>query len=232
MKKHYFTRGELALWLGSLALIIAAFCIWDRTNFLTLAASLVGVTSLIFCAKGNPLGQVLILLFSALYGVISWYAAYYGEMITYLGMTAPMAVYALIVWLKHPYKGNRAQVSVNRLRAREYLFMAAFTAAVTAAFYFILRALNTANLIPSTVSVTTSFVAVYLTARRSPFYALGYAANDIVLVVLWSLAAVNDLSALSVVICFAVFLVNDVYGFVNWMRMRRRQAVAEEAARG
>ena len=129
MKKHYFTRGELALWLGSLALIIAAFCIWDRTNFLTLAASLVGVTSLIFCAKGNPLGQVLILLFSALYGVISWYAAYYGEMITYLGMTAPMAVYALIVWLKHPYKGNRAQVSVNRLRAREYLFMAALAAA-------------------------------------------------------------------------------------------------------
>ncbi len=223
MKKHYFTRGELALWLGSLALIIAAFCIWDRTNFLTLAASLVGVTSLIFCAKGNPLGQVLILLFSALYGVISWYAAYYGEMITYLGMTAPMAVYALIVWLKHPYKGNRAQVSVNRLRAREYLFMAAFTAAVTAAFYFILRALNTANLIPSTVSVTTSFVAVYLTARRSPFYALGYAANDIVLVVLWSMAAAQDISCLSVVICFAVFFINDMYGFINWMRMQRRQ---------
>ena len=223
MKKHYFTRGELALWLGSLALIIAAFCIWDRTNFLTLAASLVGVTSLIFCAKGNPLGQVLILLFSALYGVISWYAAYYGEMITYLGMTAPMAGYALIVWLKHPYKGNRAQVSVNRLRAREYLFMAAFTAAVTAAFYFILRALNTANLIPSTVSVTTSFVAVYLTARRSPFYALGYAANDIVLVVLWSMAAAQDISALSVVICFAVFFINDMYGFINWTRMQRRQ---------
>lgn len=223
MKKHYFTRGELALWLGSLALIIAAFCIWDRTNFLTLAASLVGVTSLIFCAKGNPLGQVLILLFSALYGVISWYAAYYGEMITYLGMTAPMAVYALIVWLKHPYKGNRAQVSVNRLRAREYLFMAALAAAVTAAFYFILRALNTANLIPSTVSVTTSFVAVYLTARRSPFYALGYAANDIVLVVLWSMAAAQDISCLSVVICFAVFFINDMYGFINWMRMQRRQ---------
>lgn len=223
MKKHYFTRGELALWLGSLALIIAAFCIWDRTNFLTLAASLVGVTSLIFCAKGNPLGQVLILLFSALYGVISWYAAYYGEMITYLGMTAPMAVYALIVWLKHPYKGNRAQVSVNRLRAREYLFMAALAAAVTAAFYFILRALNTANLIPSTVSVTTSFVAVYLTARRSPFYALGYAANDIVLIVLWSMAAAQDISCLSVVICFAVFFINDMYGFINWMRMQRRQ---------
>ena len=223
MKHAYFTKGELALWLGSLALIVAAFCIWDRMNYLTLAASLVGVTSLIFCAKGNPAGQVLIIVFAALYGIISWESAYYGEMITYVGMTAPMAVWALIVWLRHPYAGRRAEVKVNRLRAREYLLMALLAAAVTAAFYFILRALNTANLIQSTISVTTSFVAVYLTARRSPFYALGYAANDVVLIVLWSLAAAQDLSYLSVVICFVVFFVNDLYGFFNWMRMQRRQ---------
>ena len=223
MKHAYFTKGELALWLGSLALIVAAFCIWDRMNYLTLAASLVGVTSLIFCAKGNPAGQVLIIVFAALYGIISWESAYYGEMITYVGMTAPMAVWALIVWLRHPYAGRRAEVKVTRLRAREYLLMALLAAAVTAAFYFILRALNTANLIQSTISVTTSFVAVYLTARRSPFYALGYAANDVVLIVLWSLAAAQDLSYLSVVICFVVFFVNDLYGFFNWMRMQRRQ---------
>lgn len=31
-------------------------------------------------------------LFSLLYGIISYAFAYYGEMITYLGMTMPMAV--------------------------------------------------------------------------------------------------------------------------------------------
>ena len=227
MKKHYFTKAELALWICSVALIVIAFCIWDRVNFLTLAASLIGVTSLIFCAKGNPVGQVLIIIFAVLYGIISWMVAYYGEMITYVGMTAPMAVYALIVWLKHPFAGKRSEVKVNRLRALEYLFMFLLAAAVTAAFYFILEAFHTANLIPSTISVTTSFVAVYLTARRSPFYALAYAANDVVLIVLWSMAAAADLSCLSVVICFCVFLVNDLYGFVNWMRMQRRQAHAE-----
>ena len=227
MKKHYFTKAELALWICSVALIVIAFCIWDRVNFLTLAASLIGVTSLIFCAKGNPVGQVLIIVFAVLYGIISWMVAYYGEMITYLGMTAPMAVYALIVWLKHPFAGKRSEVKVNRLRAREYFIMALIAAAVTVAFYFILEAFHTANLIPGTISVTTSFVAVYLTARRSPFYALAYAANDVVLIVLWSMAAAADLSCLSVVICFCVFLVNDLYGFVNWMRMQRRQAHAE-----
>ncbi len=231
-KRAYFSAGELVLWLGSLALIVAAFCIWDRRGFLTLAASLIGVTSLIFCAKGNPVGQVLIIVFAVLYGILSWRVAYYGEMITYLGMTAPMAVWALIAWLRNPFAGRRSEVRVNTLRAREVFLICAATVAVTVAFYFILRAFRTANLIPSTVSVTTSFLAVCLTARRSPFYALAYAANDGVLVVLWALPAAEDISCLSVVICFAVFFFNDLYGFFNWMRMRRRQekAVSEKTA--
>lgn len=101
--------------------------------------------------------------------------------------------------------------------------MAALTIAVTAAFYFILSALGTANIIPSTISVTTSFAAAYLTARRSPYYALFYAMNDIVLIVLWALAAAEDSGYISVVICFAVFLINDVYGFISWKRMEKNQ---------
>lgn len=97
------------------------------------------------------------------------------------------------------------------------------TAAVTFVFYFILKYFNTANIVPSTVSVTTSFLAVYLTFRRSPYYAVAYAANDIVLIVLWVMAAIKDISYTSVVMCFAAFLANDIYGFINWRRMGRRQ---------
>ena len=222
-----FTKAEIALYFSSVLLILLSFFIFDRTNWLTLIASLVGATSLIFCAKGNPVGQVLMLVFSVLYGIISWTFSYYGEMITYLGMTAPMAVVALVSWLKNPFNGNKSEVKVNRLKAKEVVFAFALTAAVTIAFYFILRALNTSNLIPSTVSVATSFIAVYLTFRRSPYYALAYAANDVVLIVLWVLAAVEDIAYLSVIICFVMFLVNDLYGFINWKRMERRQKATE-----
>lgn len=219
----YFTKGELMLWGTSAALIVVSFFTFDRENFLTLAASLIGVTSLIFNAKGNPFGQFLMVIFSVLYGVISYTFSYYGEMITYLGMTAPMAVFALISWLRNPYNGNRAEVKVNRLKSKEVAFMILLTAVVTVVFYFILAAFHTANLLPSTLSVTTSFLAVYLTFRRSAFYAIGYAANDIVLIVLWILAAVSDISYLSVVICFVMFLVNDIYGFISWSKMQKRQ---------
>ena len=105
--KHYFTKGEWALWLGSCAVIIVAFFAFGSTEYLTLAASLIGVTSLIFNAKGNPVGQALMVVFSLIYGVISYSCAYYGEMLTYLGMTTPMAVVALVGWLRHPYKGKK-----------------------------------------------------------------------------------------------------------------------------
>lgn len=221
--KNYFTKSEILLWLCSLLFIVGSFIIFDRENYLTLSASVIGATSLIFNAKGNPFGQVLMIIFSILYGVISYSFAYYGEMITYLGMTAPMALFSLIAWLKNPYKGNKAEVAVNKINASEYVLLAFLTVVVTIAFYFILKASNTANIIPSTISVSTSFIAVYLTFRRSPYFAIGYAANDIVLIVLWIMASFKNLSYLSVVVCFIAFLLNDAYGFVNWKRMYKKQ---------
>ncbi len=223
MPNKYFTASELKLWFSSIALIIVSFLVFDRENILVLSASLIGATSLIFNAKGNPFGQFLMIVFSVLYGIISYSYAYYGEMITYLGMTAPMALFALVSWLKNPYKGNKAEVTVNSLKKGEIFASFFATLIVTVIFYFILKAYGTANLDPSTLSVATSFIAVYLTFRRSPYFALFYAANDIVLIVLWVLASMEDVSYFSVVICFIMFFANDIYGFCNWQKMKKRQ---------
>lgn len=223
---NYFSKGEFALWLCSEFVIIAANIFLGGDGYLSLVASMLGVTALIFNAKGNPIGPGLMVFFCLFYGYISFSFAYYGEMLTYLGMSMPMAVISLISWLRNPYNGHKSEVTVNRyISKREQMFMWTLTVVVTTAFYFILKAFNTANLIPSTISVTTSFVAVYLSFRRSPFFALGYAANDIVLIVLWVLASLRDASYLSVVICFIAFLANDTYSFINWQRMSKRQAV-------
>ena len=233
MKKltGYFSKGERILWGSSSVLILVSFLIFDRVNVTTLAASLIGTTSLIFNAKGNPIGQALMILFSLLYGVISYTFSYFGEMITYLGMTGPMALFALITWLRNPFGGNRAEVTVNQIKRAELCGALVLTALVTLVFYFILDHFETANMIPSTLSVATSFIAVYLTFRRSPYFALAYAANDIVLIVLCALAAEENITYLSVIICFVMFLVNDLYGFISWKRMEKRQSLQADAVR-
>lgn len=223
---RYFSKGELILWLCSLFAIVLSFLLFDRKNFLMPIASLIGATSLIFNAKGNPFGQILMIIFSLLYGIISYTFAYWGEMITYLGMTAPMALLATVSWFKNPYEKNKKEVKVNALRLKEYVFSFILSLIVTVIFYFVLKSFNTPNIVWSSISVTTSFLAVYLTFRRSPFYALAYAFNDVVLIILWSLATKTNPSYLSVVICFIAFLINDVYGFISWKKAQKKQEKA------
>lgn len=219
----YFSRWELILWSASALLIAAAHLAFDAGGPLTLAASLIGASAILLNAKGNPIGQLLIIVFSVLYGVISYSFAYYGEMATYLGMAMPMAVFALIAWLKNPYAGKRSEVRASRLGKNELPLMLLLTVCVSAAFYFILRALNTPNLAPSTLSVATSFAAAYLTFRRNPWFSFVDALNDAVLIVLWTLASLENARYISVIVCFTVFLINDVYAFKSWLKMERRQ---------
>ena len=222
-RNTYFSKNDIMIWLTSVIMIAASFLLFDKENYLTLCASLIGVTSLIFNAKGNPFGYLLMIVFSLLYGIISYTFSYYGEMITYLGMTMPMAIFALISWLRNPYNGNKAEVKVNSITKKETIWMWLLTGFVTVLFYFILKQFNTANIIPSTLSVTTSFLAVYLTFRRSAYFAIAYAANDIILIVLWSLASLHDARYVSVVVCFLAFFANDIYGYVSWKKMKVKQ---------
>ena len=223
-KDAYFSPVELSLWIGSATMIIVAFLLFDRGSYLSLIASLVGVSALVLVAKGNPAAQVLMIIFSLLYAYISYTYAYYGEMMTYLGMSMPMAIVSLVSWLRNPYKGNKAEVQINKLRGKEIVFAACLSVVVTVIFYFILKEFKTSNLVASTASVITSFFAAYLTFRRSPFFALAYMLNDLVLIVLWSLAAMDDPSYVSVIICFVAFLANDLYGFINWSRLQKKQS--------
>ncbi len=216
------TGFERMLWLGSVLVIVVSFWLSGGGDWLSVVASLIGVTALIFVAKGYVLGQVLTVVFAVFYGIISFFFRYYGEMLTYLGMTAPMAVVSAISWLRNPYAGTK-EVAVHRMNRRQMIWMVVLSVVSTAVFYVLLRALGNANLLFSTISVTTSFMAAYLTCCRSPYYALGYGANDVVLIVLWILATMEDRSYLPMVVCFVMFLVNDLYGFWNWQRMARRQ---------
>ena len=215
-------RFELCLWTVSM-LVIAVSSLFSSTGgVVQTITSLLGVTGLIFIAKGMLTGQLFMIVFCILYGIISLFARYYGEAITYVGMSLPMAIVGTVSWIRHPHKDSD-RVEIAKLTKWQILFIAISTVVVTTAFYFILGALDTAKLMVSTVSVATSFIAASLTYFRSPYYAAAYAVNDIVLIVLWIAASIKDISNLSMIFCFVMFLANDLYGFYNWKKMQKQQ---------
>ncbi len=186
------TRREWMIWLISLAIVTISNLAPGNVDLLALTATWIGVTALILAAKGNVWAQILITVFSILYAVISWKFRYWGEMITYLGMTLPMAVWSTITWLRNPSESGK-EVAIRRLTRRHVALLLVSGAVVTA-----------------------------LTMLRSSYYALGYAANDLVLILLWLLASIENPAYLPVLVNFVIFFLNDMYGFFSW---RKREAV-------
>ena len=211
------------LWISSLVVITTCFLLVPDKDYLTLVACLVGATALILVGNGDPFGQILCIVFSLIYAVISYTYKYYGEMITYLFMSAPAALLCAIEWFKHPHREGENQVRVATLTKKKWLILFASVILATVIFYFVLEYFGTNNLIVSTISVTTSWLAALLTMFRSPYYGLAYAFNDIVLIVLWIMASIVDVSYVPMIVCFVVFLLNDLYGFYNWTRIKNRQ---------
>lgn len=215
------TKKECILWIGSLILLVGTEVLAGNIDTLTTVAAFIGITSLIFAAQGNVWSPVLMVVFCILYGIISYEFRYWGELITYVFMSLPMAVWSIYTWMKNSNKGGR--VKIRQMTGKLFFVLCIITIAVTVVFYVILKLLHTPNLIFSTISVSTSFLAASFTLLRSSYYALGYAANDLVLIVLWLLASMQDLGYLPVAMNFFIFFVNDMYGFICWKKREKKE---------
>lgn len=136
----------------------------------------------------------------------------------------PISIMSIVSWLKNKSNNNENVVKVNKIHGKEYLYLSVFTIIATIGFYFLLKMLNTNELIISTVSLMTSLLASYLMFRRSSYYAVCFMLNDIILIILWSLVVINNsIAYLPTVITFIVFLINDTYGFIHWKMEEKKQ---------
>lgn len=216
------SQKEKLLWVISVSVVSISTLFSSMHSPLILISSVIGVSALLFVGKGYVIGQILTAVFAVLYAIVSYELKYYGEMITYVGMSAPIALMSAYVWYKNPYKDTK-EVKAHKINTKETIQMIVYAMIVTFIFHFILKYFSTAHLYLSTLSITTSFLACYLTYLRSPYYAIGYALNDIVLILLWILASIKDAMYIPMIFCFIMFLVNDLYGFYNWRKMVQRQ---------
>ncbi|MDE5721528.1 MAG: nicotinamide riboside transporter PnuC [Clostridia bacterium] len=225
----YFTKLEWTLWLTGIIIVTVGFAVTKDRSVLSFCSSLAGITCVMINAKGNVVGQFVSVLFSTLYAVYAYTQHLYGEMIIYFALMVPIHVISIFTWIRNRFDGKAHEVKINKLKALEYILMVIGSVAATFAFYFLLRALNTDNLIVSTISLITSLAAAYLMLRRCEYYSICFIANDAVLIVLWSMKIPSTgLSVLPSVLCFSVFLIIDGYSFLSWRKMRKRQAAATQ----
>lgn len=225
MKHLKLTKFETCLCLVSVLVIVIGFCFAQEKDVLNLVSSLIGVTSLIYIAKGNLFGEILSLIFGILYAFISYQNRLFSELITYGFMYVPLSIATIVTWFRHPYKDEKT-VEITKTSLKLFLLIVLLGFIVTIIFYFILKYLNTPSLYVSTFSILTSFIASALVILRSPYYALAFALNDIVLIILWTISTISNVQNITILLCFVVFFFNDIYGFIAWNnRFKKQQGI-------
>ena len=136
----------------------------------------------------------------------------------------PLYISSIISWLKNTKSETENIVKINKIKTKEYIIVFILAIFLSMLFYYVLKKLNTSELIVSTLSSTTSALATYLMFRRCSYYAVCYIIDDIISIVLWSLSiASSGIEFIPSVLCFFIFLINDIYGFIRWKNEEKQQ---------
>lgn len=220
---QYFTKKEWIIWLSSLLLLSIVFLLLPEKNIISYIASLIGATALIFTAKANPFGNILFIVFSILYAYNSFLLAYYGEVFNFLCINTVLSFCSFVSWIKNLDGYNRQETKINNTNIKSFAVNGLVSVFATLIMYFILKYFGTSNLIMSTFSVATNFMASLLMIQRSKYFSLAYAFNDVVVIFIWLLASFDNVANLTTAIYFFVTLINDIYIYINWKKIEKSQ---------
>lgn len=217
-----WTKLEKTLLYGS-CIIVFIVGVISKSDILTTSCSIIDILAMLLIAKGKNIGQILGVLITILYSIVSFKNRFYGEVIIYIFMMLPMYLIGIVSWIKH--KNNETDsVEINNIYKSEWLIVSIVAVIVFTGVYFLLKAFNTNELLVSTFSVLASLFGIYLQIRRSRYAFIFYIINDIILSILWGIPIINgDYSLLPIFLDPVFIFFNDMYGFYNWTRLEKKQ---------
>lgn len=219
-----WNKLEKILLFGSI-ILVSLVAISFKSDILSAFCSVLCIITALLIAKGKNLGQILGIVITILYSIVSFRNKFYGEVIIYIFMMLPMYVIGIVSWVRH--QNNKTNtVDINKISNKEWTLVSIISIIVFIGLYFLLKSFNTNELIVSTISVVASLFAIYLQIRRSRFSFYFYIINDLILLVLWGIPVITgNLLILPMVFNPVINLINDSYGVYNWKRLENKQKI-------
>lgn len=208
----------------------AIVCIVSGILFCSKWYIIVNTLLALFCvftqAKGKVITQFIGIFHFCFYIFICYTLKFYGEALVYLLVMMPLYIYGTIHWLANRQKKDNIVIVRKNLSKTEWLIFAMCCVVVSAAVYFLLKALNTSQLIINWLSFITILPAVYLLARRSKWNLVVFLVNDFVVPILWIVLVVQgDLSFIPMCIYHIFQTVYDIYGLTQWIKLEKMQQI-------
>ncbi|MFT4308405.1 MAG: nicotinamide riboside transporter PnuC [Candidatus Woesearchaeota archaeon] len=204
-------------WLIGFSLITIALTFAWNDSFIGLIASLTGMICVVLVAKARISNYYFGLVNVILYAWIAWQSSYYGEVMLNLLFYVPVQILGLILWRRHSTRAD--VVAVRWLSHRERIVWFSIAIFATAGYGLVLSLLKGTLPFVDATSTVFSVVAMILMILRVPDQWVLWIGVNIISIIMWTHILVIDGTGVSMIVMWSAYLVNSVYGLVNWRRI-------------
>lgn len=188
---------------------------WDTLGFIV---AVTGIINLVLCARGNIWNYAFGIVYNAIYVYISWKSRLYADSAIYLLYYLPMQFIGWFSWKKNQNQESGA-VNAVHLTRRTALVLLLVAAVLIPVFAWILGLPAIGDSQPWLDATTTvvSILAMYMMVKAIAEQWYIWIVLDAVQVVKWTIATVRgEEHAALMLVMFAFFLANAVYGLIQW----------------
>lgn len=214
-----WTMFEKSWLLISSVLIVGLSLIWGDST-LAIFSSLMGIISVVLCAKGKIENYFFGFLNAVTYAYICYQAHIFGETM-YNILMVPMIVIGVLSWKKN-MEADNSEVKARNLTPMGWAILVVGSIAAVSAYSFILKLIGGEfALIDATSTVFSVIATILMLARYSEQWVMWVIVNA-VSVILWAMAFVNgEGSGITYLVMWIAYLFNSVYGYINWRKMAK-----------
>ena len=225
MNKPVFPKLHLNIFEGGLILAVVVLNIVGtlfskEIDWVASIASIAGVVGVVLTAKGHLACYIFGLIQVSLYIFISWKSKFYGEVMLNGLYFLPMQVIGFYTWRERLGKQNLVKASTMTTTQR--IILLSITAICALAYGWWLDYLGGKAPYLDSISTILSIVAMMLMVRAFVEQWILWMVVNIVTIVMWVIAYIDhEDSSLLMIVMWSLFLINSVYGFLNWQKLSK-----------
>lgn len=231
-----WTKFELT-WLAISTAVIIAVSVTTNSSWLSFVSSIAGILCVVFAAKGKIATYYAGIIQAGTYAYISYTYALYGEAMLNALFYFPLQFVGLWLWYKHSKKKNEAKqgedVYAKRLNAKQWLILIPIIIVAVVAYAFVLSGLNAQQVRLDSAAVILSIVAQILMLLRFAEQWVLWIAVNVLSITLWTVTLIQNPEGpngqgadWSLVAMWSAFLVNSIYGYINWLKLAKKDQQA------
>lgn len=222
---HEWTTFE-KIWLAVFTTINIYLFFAMEDSLIGLVSSITGMIAVVLIAKGKISNYFFGIIQSGTYAYISFSYDLYGEAMLNGLFYFPFQFIGMYLWNKNKTKESTKgeDVIVKRLNKKQWIQLALVIVVSSIMYAYFLHSLGGKQVRIDSIAVVLSVVAQILLVKRFVEQWILWIAVNVLSITLWAIILLttggNDWSML---VMWSAFLLNSVYGYMNWMKISKRQ---------